>query len=149
MNESIWLPNAIERSATCGQFETRFQADGFDGIHLFANTHLPTSIVYRITPRDHISAAFPEYIVFAFRISGETYAGHPRLSCNRSSFGSSRTTASSSDSKRRWVLKRKEKTEKLVKFGECVDASSEWIGDIASAEYWNRLFPLRNYRIIM
>lgn len=44
------------------------------------DTHRPTTIVYRITPNDHISAALPEYMVFALRISGETYAGHPRLS---------------------------------------------------------------------
>lgn len=25
-------------------------------------TYLPTSIVYRMTPSDHISAAFPEYL---------------------------------------------------------------------------------------
>lgn len=58
-----------------------------------------------MTPNDHISAALPEYIVFAFKISGDTYAGQPRLSCSKSSFGSSNTTASSKDSKRRCVLK--------------------------------------------
>lgn len=68
------------------------------------DTYLPTSIVYKITPNDHISAALPEYMVFALRISGETYAGQPRLSCSKSSFGLSNTTASSSDSNRRCVL---------------------------------------------
>lgn len=62
------------------------------------STNLPTSMVYKITPRDHISAAFPGYIVFALSISGDTYAGQPRLSCSKSSFGSSKTTASSNDS---------------------------------------------------
>lgn len=65
-----------------------------------------------MTPNDHISAALPEYIVFAFKISGDTYAGQPRLSCNKSSFGSSNTTASSKDSKRRCVLVMKNKRRK-------------------------------------
>lgn len=45
-----------------------------------------------------MSAAFPEYVVFARKISGDTYAGQPRLSCSESSAGLSSTTASSSDS---------------------------------------------------
>lgn len=68
-------------------------------------THRPISIVYNITPRDHISAAFPEYVVFAFSISGDTYAGQPLLSCSKSSAGLSNTTASSNDSSLRCVLK--------------------------------------------
>lgn len=51
-----------------------------------------------MTPSDHMSAAFPEYVVFARKISGDTYAGQPRLSCSESSAGLSSTTASSSDS---------------------------------------------------
>lgn len=77
-------------------------------------THLPTSIVYKITPNDHMSAALPEYIVFAFSISGDTYAGQPRLSCNKSSFGLSNTTASSKDSKRKCVLQSKRKKKENV-----------------------------------
>lgn len=68
------------------------------------DTNRPTSIVYRITPNDHISAALPEYNVLALRISGETYAGQPRLSCSKSSSGLSSTTASSSDSNCSCVL---------------------------------------------
>lgn len=78
------------------------------------NSYLPTSIVYKITPNDHISAAFPEYVVLALRISGETYAGHPRLSCNRSSSGLSNTTASSKDSNRNCVLKNEKETKMLL-----------------------------------
>lgn len=82
----------------------RYQGHTNMGLTKNKLTHLPTSIVYKITPNDHISAALPEYIVFAFRISGETYAGQPRLSCNKSSLGLSNTTASSNDSKRKCVL---------------------------------------------
>jgi hypothetical protein len=45
-----------------------------------------------------MSAALPEYVVFALKISGDTYAGQPLLSCNKSSVGLSSTIASSKDS---------------------------------------------------
>lgn len=69
-----------------------------------------------MTPRDHISAALPEYVAPAFNISGLTYAGQPLLSCNQSLSGSSNTTASSSDSNLSSVLEKRKKTLLLESF---------------------------------
>ena len=79
------------------------------------NGYRPASIVKSITPKDQQSADFPEYLVSVVKTSGETYAGHPCFSPSKSSSGSSRTTASSSVSNFRSVLKVERKNRKQLK----------------------------------